>query len=100
MENNDYELYWDGQVIIRKTITANRPDTLTYDMKTMQVCLNDVAVPLTGNIQNPIRKNNKYANLAHKIKDMQRLEKVVIKPIAISATGRLSYALIQHPEEL
>jgi hypothetical protein len=68
-------------------------------MYTMQVCLNDVAVPFGGKIQNPIRKNNKYAKFSHEIRGTHKLEKMVIKPITISITGRLPYALVQHVKE-
>ena len=88
LENETHRMYWDRTIITDKTIHHNRPDITLIDKKNRITYLIDVAVPNTHNIQSThAEKISKYTDLAIELKTMWKMDKVIIVPIILSATG-------------
>jgi ABC-type anion transport system duplicated permease subunit len=101
IENQRFKLYWDREVRTDIRVSANRPDILLYDKEKKEVDLINIAVPLSHNIQNMYaQKINKYAELATEIQQMWNVQKINIRPMAISATGIVPQHLETQLSEL
>src|SRR6266478_3424239 len=101
IENEDYKLYWDRQVITDKTILSNRPDIILIDKTKKIAFLIDVAHPLDTNLNQTFQnKIIKYRDLAEEIRKMWHLEKTVIIPIIVSANGLIHSNQLEFLEKL
>ena len=96
LESTSHKIYWDRAIITDKTIHHNRPDITLIDKTNKTTYLIDIAVPNTHNLQKTqTEKISKYTELAMEVKALWRMDKVVIVPIVLSATGIIPKAL--HP---
>lgn len=101
LENCQYKIYWDNQIITDKTIIANRPDITLIDKTTSTTYLIDIAVPNDHNIEKKYKeKIEKYLPLAEEIKRIWNQDKVIIIPIIIGATGTTPITLGKHLQDL
>jgi len=89
LENDNFKLYWNRNIIKDKTILSNRPDiTLMNKKRTKNTFLIDIAVPNTHNLTKTITdKRNKYQELANEICVMWKQTAVQVITIVISSTG-------------
>jgi len=88
LENENFKLYWNRNILTDKTIPFNRPDITFMNKKTKSTFLIDIAVPNTRNLANTITdKQNKYQELAKEICAMWKQKAVQVIPIFISSTG-------------
>lgn len=100
-ENEDCRLYWDRKIRTHRTTPNNVPDlVLTLKRKKISYII-DIAVPLAKNTQDTFsEKINKYMPLADEIKKVWKLDKVVIVPVVLGATGEIPKKLFQSIETL
>ncbi|XP_072157658.1 uncharacterized protein [Bemisia tabaci] len=93
-ENDICRLYWNRKIRTHRTIPNNIPD-IVLTMKDAKIAfIIDVAVPSAVNIQSAYaEKISKYMPLADEIKCLWKLDKVIIVPIIIGATGEIPVKL-------
>lgn len=88
IRSDELTLYWDRSMHTDKKVGSNRPDITLIDKREKIAYLIDVAVPNSHNIKKKVEKKLEiYANLAFEIKKQNKLKKVEVIPIIISATG-------------
>lgn len=101
LENQEFRIYWDKNILTDITIASNKPDIVLYNKATRTVELIEIAVPLNRNMQETFsRKISKYIELSIELKQLWNLAEVKIKPIIISNTGIVMNATIQQLKEL
>lgn len=101
LENENAKIYWDRAIITDRTIPHNRPDIVVLDKKLSEVCLVDIAVPESGNLQNTYEgKLRKYADLLIELKELWHVERVSVVPVVISATGLIPRNLKENLKKL
>jgi hypothetical protein len=82
-------------IITTKTTTKTTKTTTTTTTK-KTVCLIDVAIPSTPNLEKKYNeKIQNYLPLAEEIKSVWKLNSVIVVPIIISATGVIPKSLHQ-----
>ncbi|XP_055842673.1 uncharacterized protein LOC129909623 [Episyrphus balteatus] len=95
--NNSYKLYWDRQMSTDHTILANRPDIVWIDKTNLCGFIIDIAVPLTANLNRTFgEKLSKYADLAHEVKQREKLRSIRIVPIVVSSTGMIGNNVMEE----
>lgn len=95
IENENYKLYWNREIITDVHIPHNKPDMVLVNKQTKQTYIIDMAIPLPTNTQRKHReKINKYLPLANEIKDMWSQDRVTIVPIIFGATGEVPSATL------
>jgi len=68
LENENFNLYWNGSILTDKTVPFNRPDITFMNKKTTNTFLIDIAVQNTHNLAKTITdKQNKYQELANEM---------------------------------
>ena len=68
LENENFKLYWNRNILTDKTIYLNRPDVTFMNKKTKNTFPIDIAVPNKHNLAKTITdKQNKYQELANEI---------------------------------
>lgn len=88
LKNDELTLYWDRTLHTDKTVHANRPDITIINKREKLAYLIDIAVPNSSNLKKKVEeKLDKYASLAFEIKKQNKLNKVEVIPIIITATG-------------
>lgn len=88
LESETHKIYWDRAILTDKTIHHNRPDIILQDKTTKTTFLIDIAIPDTHNLQTThTTKIQKYTDLAMEIRQLWNMDKVIIVPVIISATG-------------
>lgn len=88
LENDTHMIYWDRTIMTSIEIQHNRPDITLIDKVQKTTYLVDIAVPNSNNVQKTCEeKKRKYTELANEIKKQWKMNKVVVVPIVISATG-------------
>lgn len=101
LENDKCLVYWDREILTDRTVQHNRPDIFLHDKTTNRIYLIEVSVPAPVNIE---RKNTekieKYVPLAEDVKDVRRVENVIIIPIIIGSTGEIPTKLIDNMKTL
>jgi hypothetical protein len=94
IENDEIKLYWNRDIFKGRTIAHNRPDITLINKTKKTVCLIDVAIPNTPNLEKKYNeKIQNYLPLAEEIKSVWKLNNVIIVPIIISATGVIPKSL-------
>lgn len=96
-EDLNVRLYWNRKIITDKPITNNIPDIVltVKDQKTAYII--DIAVPLPNNIaRTNAEKINKYLPLVDEIKEMWNLDRAVVVPIVVGATGEIPKRLLEN----
>lgn len=95
LENTTHKLYFDRAIITDKTIHHNRPDITLIDKQKKTTFIIDVAIPNTHNIETTLsNKVTKYIDLSQEVKRIWKMDKVVIVPVIISATGVIPHKLL------
>lgn len=88
LDSSAYSMYWDRQVLTDRHTAHNKPDVLLVDKTGRSAYIIDVAIPHNSNIERKyVEKKVNYEPLAREIKEIWRLERVVVVPIILSATG-------------
>ena len=88
IENENFKVLWNFQIITDHQINHNKPDIVLVNkvQKTAQII--DIAVPVDINVvAKTFEKLKNYANLAIEIKDFWNLNRVSIIPVIIGSTG-------------
>jgi len=68
LENENFKLYWNGSILMDKTVPFNRPDVTFMYKKTKNTFLIDIAAPNTHNLTKTITdKQNEYQELLNEI---------------------------------
>lgn len=89
-ENEKYRIYWDRKIVTDRPVANNVPDIVFTQKEENITYIIDMAVPLAANIQKTqAEKISKYLLLADEIKAMWRMDRVIILPIVIGATGEI-----------
>jgi hypothetical protein len=97
LENDNYKLYFDRTVLTDIHIQHNRPDIIILNKQQKQAYLLDIAVPNSHNItQTYNTKINKYLELSVAMRNLWCLEKNLILPFIISATGIVPQSLFKN----
>ncbi|CAD7084609.1 unnamed protein product [Hermetia illucens] len=88
LDSSAYSMYWDRQVLTDRHTAHNKPDVLLVDKTGRSAYIIDVAIPHNSNIERKyVEEKVNYEPLAREIKEIWRLERVVVVPIILSATG-------------
>lgn len=88
LENDQFKLYWDNLIVTDRSIQHNRPDIVLFDKEEGKVTIIDVTVPADDNISKAYtEKLTKYHDLAFEMKEMYRLNTVLILPLIITTNG-------------
>jgi len=96
LENENFKLYWNGSILMDKTIPFNRLDVTFMNKKTKNTFLIDIAVPHTHNLTKTITdKQNKNQELANEIIAMWKQKAAQVIPIVISSLGVIPKSLSQ-----
>jgi len=94
MDNAKHKMYWDRTITTDKTVQHNRPDITLIDKAHKTVYLVDIAVPNSNNVQKTCEeKKAKYKDLSDEIKSQWAMNRVIIIPIVISATGIIPHSI-------
>jgi len=101
LENENFKLYWNRNILTDKIIPFNRPDITFMNKKTKNTFLIDIAVPDTHNLAKTITdKQNKCQELANEICAVWKQKAAQVIPIVISSTAvipkSLSQSLTRH----
>lgn len=95
-ENEAARLYWNRKIVTDKPIPNNIPDIVLTIKHQRVTYIIDIAVPLAANTAKTYaEKINKYLPLADEIRDMWDMDKVIIVPIVIGATGEIPLKLCE-----
>jgi hypothetical protein len=101
LENDNFKLYWNSNIIRDKTVPFNRPDVTFINKKTLNTFLIDIAVPKTHNLAKTITdKQNKYQELANAICAMWKQNTAQVIPLVISSTAVITKSLLQNLKRL
>lgn len=100
-EDEKVRIYWNRKIITDKPIPNNIPDIVLTLKNEKITYIIDVAIPLAANItKTTTEKINKYLPLADEIKDMWSMDKVIVVPVVIGATGEIPKRLDRSIDEL
>ncbi len=100
LENQTHKLYYDRAILTDKTIPHNRPDITLVDKRNKTTYLLDIAIPNTNNVQKTYAdKLNKYEELRQEIRRIWKMDRVIILPIILSATGIIPRTLLPNLKE-
>jgi hypothetical protein len=101
LENNTDKLYWDRPVITDRTILANRPDIIWVHKNSKSAVLIDLAHPNDHNLNETFsNKIIKYTDLADEIKQMWKLDSVIVVPIVISVNGLIHPKILKFSDKI
>jgi hypothetical protein len=101
LENDNFKLYWNSNILTDKTIPFNRPYITFINKKTKNTFLIDIAVPNTHNLAKTVTdKQNKYQELANEIRAIWKQNTAQMIPLVISSTGVIPKSLPQSLKRL
>jgi hypothetical protein len=101
LENDNFKLYWNRNIITDITIPFNRPDITLMNKKTKNTFLIDIAIPSVHSVAKTItEKQKKYQELANEICVMWKQDAVQVVLIVISATEIIPKSLSQSLKRL
>jgi len=89
LENENFKLYWNRNILTDKTIPFNRHDITFMDKKTKKTILIDNLAKIITD------KQNKFQELANAICAMWKQKAAQVIPIVISSTGVIPKSLSQ-----
>jgi len=96
LENENFKLYSNRNILTGKKIPFNRPDITFMNKETKNTFLIDIAVSHTHNLAKTITDTeNKYQELAKEICAMWKQKAAQVFPIVISSTGVIPKSLSQ-----
>jgi hypothetical protein len=101
IENNNFKMLWDRQIITDKTIDHNKPDIVLQNKSTDETFLIEIGVPLSHNLSRVyMEKSRKYKNVEIELKRIWKQKKVTTIVLLVSATGVIDKTLQPNLEQL
>ena len=90
LENTNYKILWDFQIMTDHAIYHNKPDIVFIDKIKKVAQIIDIAIPMDINVvAKRFEKIRNYANLAIELKECWNLNYVSIIPVIIGCTGTI-----------
>ena len=82
------KILWNFPVQTDHTVRHNKPDILVFEKISRSAIIIDIAVPADVNIARKRTENNQnYSDLSFELKQIWNVDKVMIIPVIIGATG-------------